>query len=534
MFKPSKKIAAALGVATIAGTAGMVAMAPTAQAAVQTATINMTCDLSGVPAEPPLPPVTGDFTFSVEAPEKVTAGQNVTVKIDMGKTPVNSPVDIDPGFFKFSVAMDTTASGGATGPVVVTGEETDLPKLVLGEPIALPPFNASFTVPAGAKGDIDFSVNKMLLTAVIPIPCTVNGPAKLFSVKTDDPAPSDPTLATTPGEVKPGAAVTATGTNWPAGTPTAELCDSTGAACDPAKVTPVLTVTDGALSGTVTVNAGVADGSYQLKVKVGDKTASSPVSVKADVPANQRKAVATPNHGPVGTKTMVTGEGFTPNTSLYVVPVNAANAPDVGGLKNPKSDAEGKFSVEVTVGKPDTVLIAASEDTSGTKSAAAPFTVDGVEPPAGTLKQDVIGTITAGGLTISQEHGGIQLSDVTLNGTDQNMTGALNTVTVKDLRSGTTGWTLTGSATDFSNGAGGTIGADKFSWTPTVTKGDGSISEPVAGSAGPIGNTGATLASAPNAANTGGTFAADAGLSLAVPAYQAPGTYTGTLTLSIS
>ncbi|MGW1667162.1 beta-xylosidase, partial [Streptomyces microflavus] len=123
---------------------------------------------------------------------------------------------------------------------------------------------------------------------------------------------------------------------------------------------------------------------------------------------------------------------------------------------------------------------------------------------------------------------------VTLNGTEQNMTGALNTVTVKDYRGGSTGWTLTGAVTDFSNGAGGTIAAEKFSWTPKITPGEGSPSQAVAGSTGPIGKTGATLASAPNADVTGGTFKADAGLSLAVPAYQAPGNYSATLTLSIS
>ena len=55
-----------------------------------------------------------------------------------------------------------------------------------------------------------------------------------------------------------------------------------------------------------------------------------------------------------------------------------------------------------------------------------------------------------------------------------------------------------------------------------------------AGSAGPVGSGGATLASTPNGTLTGGEFTVDAGLSLDVPAYTAPGSYAGVLTLTLS
>jgi hypothetical protein len=534
MFKPSKRVAATLSAVAIAGTAGLVAVAPAAHAG----TVNplLSCDASI------LGTLEGNQSFTMTlTPETGGAPNTVKAMLDAGTNPIRPPQDFPNigfvGHYTFGVSgggadikMDTTKFVGDIGPA---------------QGIDPPAFEQDITLPAAAPGStIDLTLKSFVFDIYVPstseaplvnATCTVKSDnGVIASYKVAD-APAETTLTTTPGEVKPGGAVTVSGTNWPAGTPKLELCDSTGAGCDETKVTGPLAVdADGKLSGTATIGAGVADGAYQLKVTVGDKSKTSNVSVKAEVPSNQRKVALAPNHGPVGTKVTVTGEGFTPNTQLYVVQTNAAQQPDVPSMKSPTTDAQGKFSVEVTIAKDDITLIAASEDTSGTLSAAAPFTVDGTNPPAGQLKQDITGTIAGGALTISQENGAIKLSDVTLNGTDQAMTGKLNTVTVKDFRAGNTGWTLTGAMTDFSNGAGGTIPAEKFTWTPKVATEDGSPSTGVAGSTGPIGKAGATLASAPNAETTGGTFKADADLSLAVPAYQAIGNYSATLTLSIS
>ncbi|WP_143658010.1 hypothetical protein [Embleya scabrispora] len=532
MFKPSRKVTASFGVAMIAGTAGLVAGAPAASAA--SVNPDLTC------TEPILHwNKSGKQTFDVTlTPDTGSAPGTVQAKIDAGENPLRT----DTVFANIGFVGQYTFTLSTGGEVTLTA-----PKFVANigptQGIDPPEFTADLAIPQAAPGTrIDLTLKTFAVDVYLPTSpntkvttatCAVTGNNDVVASYKVADAPLDPTLTTTPGQVKPGDSLTVAGANWPAGTPSVALCDASGNACDPAKVTGALTVTDGALAGTATIGATVADGSYQLKVTVGDKSKTSNVTVKADVPSNPRKLTLNPTHGPVGTKVTVNGEGYTPNAAVYVVPTNAAQQPDVPGMVTATAGADGKFTAEVTVGKADTTLIAASEDTTGTLAAAAPFTVDG-NPPAGTLKQDLTGSIAGGGLTISQENGGIKLSDVTLNGTEQNMTGALNTVTVKDYRGGATGWTLTGAVTDFTNGSGGTIPADKFSWTPKVTPGEGSPSQAVAGSAGPIGKTGATLASAPNADVTGGTFAADAGLSLAVPAYQAPGTYSATLTLSIS
>ncbi|WP_406296827.1 hypothetical protein OG948_14515 [Embleya sp. NBC_00888] len=533
MFRPSRKIAATFGVAVVAGTAGLVVGAPTASAA--SVNPDLTC------TEPILHwNKSGRQTFDVSlTPDTGDAPGTVQAKIDAGENPLRT----DTPFNNIGFVGQYTFTLSTGGEVTLTA-----PKFTANigptQGIDPPEFTADLAIPQAAPGTrIDLTLKTFALDVylagqankVTTATCQVTGNnGVVASYRVADAPPLDPTLTTTPGQVKPGGSLTVAGANWPEGTPVVELCDASGNACDPSKVTGALTVTDGALAGTATIGATVADGSYRLKVTVGDKSKTSNVTVKADVPSNPRKLTLNPTHGPVGTEVTVDGEGYTPGADVYVIPTNAAQQPDVPGLVMAKAGTDGKFTAKVKVNKADTTLIAASEDTTGTLSAGAPFTVDGGNPPVDTLEQDLTGKIAGGALTISQENGGIKLSDVTLNGTQQNMTGALNTVTVKDYRGGATGWTLTGAVTDFGNGAGGTIPADKFSWTPKVTPGEGSPSQAVAGSAGPIGKTGATLASAPNADVTGGTFAADAGLSLAVPAYQAPGNYSATLTLSIS
>ncbi|MGW4703958.1 beta-xylosidase, partial [Streptomyces sp. NPDC004285] len=73
-----------------------------------------------------------------------------------------------------------------------------------------------------------------------------------------------------------------------------------------------------------------------------------------------------------------------------------------------------------------------------------------------------------------------------------------------------------------------------LSWTPAFPAKAGSPSTCAAGSAGPVGGGGATLASTPNGTLTGGEFTVDAQLSLDVPAFTAPGSYAGVLTLTLS
>ncbi|MCM0641177.1 alpha/beta hydrolase [Cellulomonas wangsupingiae] len=142
-------------------------------------------------------------------------------------------------------------------------------------------------------------------------------------------------------------------------------------------------------------------------------------------------------------------------------------------------------------------------------------------------------------LTVADHGPAVVLSRATNVGDRLRSAGELPTVTVTDSRSvsqaGASGWAVTGQGYRFTSGVG-SFGADRLGWTPRL----GTQREGLA-AGGPVSTsmsagTGlavpATLASA-NARGRFGSAPVGADLVLDVPVDTAPGTYTGTLTLSL-
>lgn len=514
----------------MAGTAGLIAFAPSASAA--------SVDYRAHCTNPYLADIAdGDVKMDIQvtpAKPTYTVGDQVTVTwhwLKNGIVPINTPFGMHVKKDKALPKGEVLLTGALNASVPVEGPRLN-PDAAPGEELKLSDMTANITLtkpgdlnlaPGNYTSYVDAGLGSDVATACSPVTPVAPG----STIKVEGSSTADPTVTATPGEVNAGGQVTLAGDNWPAGGLVPELCAADGTACDPAKISAnTLTVADGKLTGNVTIGVLVAGGDYKVKVKgSGVEAISGVVKVKA----TQRQIALSVDNGPVGTPVVITGSGWTPGNYVLAYGMSGDYQED-DVTAYTQAGADGSFTIsDFVVSKDSITSIKVSEGTDDT-AVQKPFRVT---VPGSNLSQTVEGKVVAGGLTISQEAGAIKLSDITLNGQAQNMTGALNTVTVKDFRSGNTGWTLTGAVSDFTNGTGGKITADKFTWTPKVTAGAGSPSVPVAGSAGPIGG-GATLASAPAAAVTGGTFAADADLSLAVPAYQAVGTYNATLTLSIS
>ncbi|MYW02120.1 WxL domain-containing protein [Streptomyces sp. SID3343] len=440
MFKVNKQLAASLGVVTLAGTVGMVALAPTANAAevdytshcVNQIVKDLVIPDGNLKIDVSVTPVKARYDVGEEV--SVTWAWKAYPKAPP-EIPVVGKVDKDSTLPKGVL----TLGGAATGDVPVEGQRinpetgpgqelklTDMTGKVkltqAGDVTLTPGLYSTFTKAFGF--DAETKCNPV--TAVAPALTLKVGAA-------DKPVLNGPTAA-----VEPGAEVALTGSKFAPGDVTATL-DGDAA---------------GIAASTLTVNAS---GNLTGNVKLADNVAN-------------------------GAHTLAVSDS-----------------------------AGGSGQAQITVRKKD------------------------VPTQPGDLTQKVDGTITAGSLSISQAASGIQLSEVGVSADDQTMTGKLNTVTVKDLRGGSAGWTLTGSVTDFTSDAGGTIPADNFTWKPKAAKADEkSKGAPVAGSEGTIGS-GATLASVPQTATgTGGSFAADADIDLKVPAYQSAGDYSATLTLSIS
>ncbi|WP_142213533.1 DUF6801 domain-containing protein [Streptomyces sp. SLBN-118] len=187
-----------------------------------------------------------------------------------------------------------------------------------------------------------------------------------------------------------------------------------------------------------------------------------------------------------------------------------------------------EFEATCTLDAGQPTLLQTMEILGGTDPDPDPVPASGKQ----NLNTKVTPKQSSGQLTMTQAGDTVALSPVE-EGAGGSSTGSLQQVTVTDARNGATGWSLTGKVTDFT-GSAGTIGADKLGWTPSCDTAAGSASTCVPGTQGPVGTTGATLASAPDAAQTGGTFMVGAGLALDVPATATAGDYTAVLTLTLT
>ncbi len=122
--------------------------------------------------------------------------------------------------------------------------------------------------------------------------------------------------------------------------------------------------------------------------------------------------------------------------------------------------------------------------------------------------------------------------------TTTNMYGNLNTVTITDTRGGTQQWTLTATAPNFTDGTH-TISHSLLAITPScaLVTGDAGVSSGAAGQN--FGAASVALCTGPSVADptsqtTGGQWTFNAPVQLAVPAYQAAGNYSTTITINLA
>nr|WP_229698432.1 beta-xylosidase [Wenjunlia tyrosinilytica] len=260
---------------------------------------------------------------------------------------------------------------------------------------------------------------------------------------------------------------------------------------------------------------------------------SETVNASDGTPVNQRSILLGATEGAPGAHVTVTGAKFTPGSTITVA--GRAGSAETADKATVTADALGAFAASLKVSDKATTGIVAYEGASYDSAKAAgpaPYSVEDDTPvPPGSQK--LTASVKSGTLSMTQAGDTVTMTPVNF-GEGGSSTGALRTVTVKDFRGGATGWSLTGKATDFKGPGAAVIGADKLSWKPKCTTKAGSPSTCAAGSPGPVGTAGATLAGAPNAALTGGEFTADADLSLDIPAFSASGSYSGVLTLTLT
>jgi hypothetical protein len=180
---------------------------------------------------------------------------------------------------------------------------------------------------------------------------------------------------------------------------------------------------------------------------------------------------------------------------------------------------------------------------------AAPIDDDDV-----TVNVEVTPQEPVGALTLTVAAGSTSLTEATAEADGTRVfTGVLPTVTVSDDRETAPAenyWYVTGQSSALSGPAGASIGADKLGWVPALLSGDEalvapgdevvtSLDDPTIGSGATANNVGLVgdelLAIAPNVVGdlTPGIWTANAALKLKTSADQAPGAYSGTITLTL-
>jgi hypothetical protein len=293
-------------------------------------------------------------------------------------------------------------------------------------------------------------------------------------------------------------------------------------------------------AGSITLSPGDYNihTSYILELDTPCTVTTPPAPVSETVtatdatPVNNRAISLGSASGNAGAGVTVSGSHFTAGATVTLA--GRSGDTQTGDKATVTAGTDGSFSGSLVVNDKTTTGVVAYEGSawSADKGAGpAAYVVNDTTPvPPGSQK--ITTTVKAGTLSMSQAGDSVALSAVDF-GKGGASTGALNSVTVKDFRGGPAGWSLTGKVTDFT-GPGAKIDAGKLSWTPACATKAGSPSTCQAGSAGTVGSSGATLASTPNGTLTGGEFTADAGLSLDVPAFTPPGSYSGVLTLTLS
>jgi hypothetical protein len=156
--------------------------------------------------------------------------------------------------------------------------------------------------------------------------------------------------------------------------------------------------------------------------------------------------------------------------------------------------------------------------------------------PEGVVQHITTEVLENGGLTISVADDTVVLPTPMPNSTATELvtTGAINPVTVTDLRLANPGWSANGQVGDFAGA--GSIDGSGLGWRPTVDSSSSgqtvTAGAPVAAGVGDGLKASSTLGSAPAGAGRG-TAVLGAGLELKAPTTTPPGVYTATLTLTV-
>ncbi|GAA3227991.1 hypothetical protein ACFO1B_21825 [Dactylosporangium siamense] len=549
MKTPSRLAAGALGLTAA------IALGSTSAEAYGPAANSLGCRLYFSDAGTGTSPTTWNDTFGLtQTPATPSPGQTVTVTFTATTGPNNGPVPLNAG--DVPVIIKLALGGSQSGTVTLNMATYPTAPAAAGAPLGS--ITATGTYVAGTAGAASLTVTQAVFNnATAKTYCSGPGdrdhkaaPASSTIVENYSVFGGGTSITSVTGQAVTSAAragntinFAVTGLNASA-TLSASLKNAGGGGTAEGSGAGTTDAT-GAGTGTLVVPAGATTGARTLSVSDGTNTVTTPITILG-APAIS----ITPGGGGAGTAVAVSGTNWNPGSTVSIRGYKAGAPPPpptADAAVTATASATGAISGSFTVNDPTTAYIGATSGVGpGTLFAVATWTASADSCVAKTglattgscnLSYNLSQTVTAGNLAMSRTagSGNVTLSGVTLNGTVQHGTGALAPITVTDYRGSTFGWSLVGAVTDFTGTPGGSIAKANLTWTPTCVAAAGSTNAvtATAGSAGAV--DGSTLCSAPaNAAGTGGGFDAGAALDLQIPANQLAGSYTATLTITLS
>ncbi|WP_433825686.1 WxL domain-containing protein [Actinoplanes sp. CA-015351] len=501
-------------------------------------------------------PTTWADTYTLTTnPASPKPGQSVTVSFTAATGSTNGPVALTAGSVPVSISVGI--SGAQTG--TVTLNQSNYPTGAVAAYTPLGGFTATGSFVAGAQGAVSLTVKQVkFANTTASTYCSGEGdrdhkaaPATSTIVQNVTVFDGGATITSITGQTAVTAARATNTINFsvtglePSATLTASLKDSSGGGTGEGSGTGS-TDANGAGTGSIVVPAGPTTGTRTLAISDGTNTILVSITI-----LGTPTVTITPSGGGAGTAISVKGTDWNPGSAVIIGGYQAlTGAPPppatTDATVTATATATGGISSSFTVNDTATAYIGA---VSGRLFALAPWTAsaDACTAKEGNattgdcdLKYELSETVTGGSLSMSRGTGSstIIFTGVTLNGEAQVATGSLQAINVTDNRGSTLGWELSAEVTDFTGVPGGTIPASALTWTPSCTDHTGATnaSVAVAGSSAVAVNE-ATLCSGPASTAgtvTGGSFDAKADLSLTVPAIQLAGTYTATLTLTLS
>lgn len=441
------------------------------------------------PQEAGLPPADGPTTARVTVDDLTPrVGDTVTVTYQVIRTPAVNPLSVGLPADVLTPTGRIVLGGVQQGEVTVVGAKRNDPVEAGG---ALPAVTMTGTFTVTTPGEITLAPGGYTLHT-----------GHLLELDT---------VCAASGSVPPGPDPA------PSAQPSASGSGSASAAPSPGSPTP--SPSSSTPPSTLPWPAGAP---------VAQRITASPLPT-----ANLRAVALGTAAGVPGATVKVTGAGFVPGAEVTVA--GRAGTAETADRVTAKADELGVVLAQLPVTDRATTAVVAYEGAAWTPergSGPSAYTVIVAAPlPPGS--QTVTAVVMPGELGMTQEGDAVTLAAVPY-GDGGAAAGQIGTVTVKDARGGPAGWSLIGKVTDFTGSGGVRIPGASLSWTPACTAAPGSPSACTPGSAGTVGPDGAVLASTGDAALVGGTFTVDAAVTLQVPPYTPPGSYTAVLTLTLS